>query len=139
MLKKNILVIIMLLSVMLLYTACSDKKVGTNTNSVSTTEAVVYEEFTWPTSTLGAMLPVPESNKGEVTLETSEFIMIDVGEYSQQQFDTYVDNCFKKGFSVDYHKTSYLYSAYNNDKYRVQIMFNEDTKLMDITIESPKD
>ena len=62
----------------------------------------VIQEFNWPTTGLAAGLPKPISNLGKVIYEDAEEVSILVYVESKNEFDLYVEECKKYGFTEDH-------------------------------------
>lgn len=67
----------------------------------------------WPTSELAQLLPVPKSTIGKFSTDTSDRLFVYVGNTSLEDYNTYVNECSQKGFSVDYDKNEKYYYAYD--------------------------
>lgn len=99
-------------------------------------------KLVWPDSDLAKLLPKPDFEYGEVSLETDDYISIDIYNVSLEQFSNYVDMCKKSGFTVDKFGDSTYYSAINKDKYKLIINYIEDNEEFNISLEhleEPKD
>lgn len=90
--------------------------------------------YIWPDNALTAMLPKPESKKGEITFETEDTFSIDVYKTSKKEYNNYVDNCKKKGFTENYYGTDDYYSADHADGYSLRLSYNSADKEMSIRI-----
>lgn len=95
-----------------------------------------FDEIQWPNSELVSLLPVPESNIGRISLETSSSFMVYIGKTSKEQYNNYVNECIEKGFIVDYTKSDNYYFADNEDGYHISIQY-EDSDTMYIHISEP--
>ncbi len=93
------LVMTLLLSSVLVLGGCgcsgSDKKVA----------------YSWPTTGLATLLPEPEFKYGKITKESANEFEIEFYDVEQKDFDSYVDSCKSKGFSVDFEKENDSYKA----------------------------
>ena len=125
---KKILAALLALGIISALTACS--------NSSSYTPS--YSEFEWPDSEIASLIPTPKSNIGKIYSESSEHLSIDVSNTTKEQFNGYIDECKKKGFTVDYNKSDGFYSAKNKDGYNISL-FYKDGDIMDITLNEPKE
>ena len=103
-------------------------------------EPVACEDYTWPDSALGAMIPAPESTKGEFSYEHEDSFYISVCDTPKEQYNDYVSAVRDKGFTVDYSKTDTTYYANNEAGYHVSITFDEEGKqIMDVSINAPEE
>lgn len=103
-----------------------------------------FGEFEWPSSELIDLLPVPESNFGEIRNEGSDFFYVYVGNTTREQYNAYVDACIANGFTVDYDKDEDHYFASNTDGINLYLRYYEDDKyygknILDISIDRPED
>jgi hypothetical protein len=103
-----------------------------------------FGEFEWPSSELIDLLPVPESNFGEIVNEGSDYFYVYVGNTTREQYNAYVDACIANGFTVDYDKDEDHYFASNTDGINLYLRYYEDDQLfgkniLDIGIDIPED
>ena len=63
--------------------------------------------------------------------------MFDAYGYSLDQFNTYVEECKKRGFAIEEGCFEGFYSADNEAGYNVYLYYNEDDDCMSGTIKSP--
>lgn len=68
-------------------------------------------EIQFPTNGLGALLPVPESNIGNIELDSSECMIIYMENTPLEDYNSYVSACSNNGFNIDYYKNDKHYSA----------------------------
>ena len=94
------------------------------------------EELEWPTTGIGARLPVPESTIGKVVYESSKSFQVIVGDTTPDDFDDYVDACEQLGFDVDYAKADGNYSAKDAEGYRLSVRYAGYNQV-EITIQTP--
>ena len=90
--------------------------------------------YIWPDNALTAMIPKPESKKGEVTFETKDTFSIDVYKTSKKEYNNYVNDCKKKGFTENYYGTDDHYSADHADGFSLRLSYNSTDKEMSIRI-----
>ena len=91
----------------------------------------------WPSSQLSKMLPIPDSNIGDVTLESEDGLMIDVGDITEDMYNDYVEACKENGFTVDYTSGTGFYYANNIDGYDLSLYYDEDEEIMTINLLAP--
>lgn len=146
--KNKILAMLLMVTTMVVMSGCGNKVTSEEPTPTiineekSTTvakEVVEYEEFTWPESDISALLPIPESNKGEVVWETSIGLSVDVSNTSQEDYESYIDACKSNGFDIDAFKGTVTYVACNEDGYSLNIQYKEDEQLMHILIVTPSE
>lgn len=66
----------------------------------------------WPSTGLAAMLPNPDSSKVDVMSNSDERLSVSVDDYTDAQYEKYVEACKQKGFTVDAKNTTSGYEAY---------------------------
>ena len=93
--------------------------------------------ITWPTSTAGNQLPVPKSLIGNFNYEYEDSFSVYIGNTPKADYDSYVNACANKGFTIDYSKGDNLYYADNSDGWHVSISY-EGYNVMNIVINAPK-
>ena len=89
-----ILAVIMIFSAAITMAGCGKKDKGYYSDSFSTIK--------WPDSTLGKMLPSPESTTGSIETDRSDWLDVYIGDTTQDQYDSYVSQCKEKGFTENY-------------------------------------
>lgn len=100
-------------------------------------DASSYSDIKWPDSKLASMLPTPKSTYGEITLDSSDSLSVDIAKTESADFKEYVKQCKSKGFTVDYTNMDGYYSADNKDGYSLTLSYDEDEKVMDIDLDAP--
>lgn len=94
-----------------------------------------YSEFKWPNSELGKVLPQPDVKlKGEVTVDDDDMLMITIAKISMDDFDTYVNLCVDKGFTLDAYSNDTYYSANNEMGYELSVDYDEKDKTMTLNL-----
>lgn len=81
------------------------------------------DEFEWPTTGLGSMLPKPKSNYGKIEWNSSESFIITVGNTTIEEYDEYVKECENFGYTIDYIKGEENYSAKNSEGYDLDVSY----------------
>ena len=92
----------------------------------------------WSTSELAQMLPVPDNAKGYIDADKEEKYEVILMDVSISDFNTYVDGCIEKGFTIDSQNYSTYYRANNQNGYRVTIEYAEMSHEMGITLITPE-
>ena len=110
-----ILAVIMIFSAAITMAGCGKKDKGYYSDSFSTIK--------WPDSTLGKMLPSPESTTGSIETDRSDWLDVYIGDTTQDQYDSYVSQCKEKGFTENYDSgtifdNTLYYRAENSNGYR---------------------
>ena len=108
------------------------------TEKVESISEKSYQELIWPDSELALMLPLPESNLGEVEWETSDELAILVMEISKTKYSNYVDACFKSGFNVNCQRGADYFYADNAEKCHLFLKW-KDSNIMLIQLQGADD
>ena len=94
------------------------------------------ETFSWDDIVLGAVVPEPESNLGEIIGNTNESLYIHVYKICAVDYNEYVDACKEKGFTVEADQSEISYSAYNADGYEISLFYGENDEVMNISVDA---
>lgn len=133
---KKLLIGILIVSSLLIMTACG--KSGDKSNTTFESSEPVYESITWPTSDIAKLLPVPKSTIGKIEWEASYGFVIDVAETTKADYDEYVSLCQEAGFTENYNKGDDYFMGDNSDGYQLYLRFDEGD-VMFIRMDEPKE
>ena len=106
--------------------------------TLKTPEKDTMKEIEWPTNGLGAMLPAPKSNLGDISWDNSTTFIVHIGNTTISDYNEYVKNCQDKGFTNDYSKSDKSYSAYNSEGYKVHLMYL-GANVVEISLKAPEE
>lgn len=97
------------------------------------------EKLDWPTGGLATMLPKPDSDAGNVIVNSDDSFSASVDDYTHEQFDSYVAQCQEMGFTVESATDTWEYEAYTEEGHRLTLHFYDysDGGNMDIDLEAP--
>lgn len=84
------------------------------------------EKFTWPTKGVGALIPAPKSNMGQINWNDSNSFNIYVGNMTVDDFNAYIEECSNIGFDVDFQRGEDYYYAENLDSINLDIWYEEN-------------
>lgn len=98
----------------------------------------VYEEFRWPTSECGKLLPPTKSNVGDMSWESSEGFQVEVAQTTEDDYLDYIEACKEAGFDVNYISGDDYYYAYNEEGYYLGLKYLGDN-VMYLRIDDPMD
>lgn len=94
-----------------------------------------YEEFKWSSFSLHDKLPEPKSKIGKYVFDNSDSLSVTVAETEKSDYKDYVEKCETEfGFSIDKLKTDTSFTASNNDKYTLTVIFNDSENEMSISL-----
>lgn len=105
--------------------------------SVVASQTTQVQNDWWPTDGLGAMVPAPASNNGEVKTNSASTFKAEVLDSDESAFTSYVEQCKESGFTVDEEVLGVNFEAYNKDGYRVAVNFWKDDNKFYVTVEEP--
>lgn len=101
--------------------------------SITLKAPMEFGSITWPSSTVGNMLPAPKSTTGKFSYEHDDSFFVYVGETSKADYDQYVADCSANGFNIDYDKGDTYYRADNADGYHISLKY-EGNNIMTVEI-----
>lgn len=96
-------------------------------------------QLNWPDSGLATMLPEPGTDKGEVSMDSVDYLSVDLEQRSEEDFNKYVEACKEKGFTVDYSSSSSSYYADNEDGYHLSLFYAESQDEISIQLSAPSE
>lgn len=100
-----------------------------NTNSA--------ENFEWSNMVLSEVLPSPESNYGDLSINSEDYLSIDILKTSKEQYRSYVNACRDKGFTVDVEEYGTTFTAKNEAGYELTLYYFESDEEMSIDLNAP--
>lgn len=95
------------------------------------------EELVWPSTELAKRIPEPDSKYGDVSISDEEKLYVDVEDFTEKKYQAYVEQCKKKGFTVDSSASTNSYEAADKDGYVLSLDFYEDS--MSINLDAAPD
>jgi len=125
--KKNLLLMLLAAMVIIIVVGC-----GSGSKTVSR-----HSEFEWPNGELVDLLPVPESKVGQISTNTEDKFIVEIGQTKSKQFEAYVVRCRDNGFTLNSYNTNALYKADNDSGYHLEVLLNSSYDYMTITIKTP--
>lgn len=105
--------------------------------SITLKAPMKFGSITWPSSTVGNMLPAPKSTTGKLSYEHDDSFFVYVSETSKADYDQYVADCSANGFDIDYDKGDTYYRADNADGYHISLKY-EGNNIMAVEIKASK-
>ena len=91
--------------------------------------------LTWPVSDLAELIPVPSSDCGSTSYESSDYFSIYVGNTTFEEYNNYVKACSDCGFSVNYTRGKDYYRADHKDGYHISLSYY-DGDVMEIYLKT---
>ncbi len=93
--------------------------------------------LTWSDSEMAKLLPVPKSTIGNIRQDDEKGFVAYIGETTIDEYNAYVEACEDKGFTVDANKTEKLYSAKNEDAYKLSVEYKGNNMIY-ISVDEPE-
>lgn len=96
------------------------------------------EEIDWINIKLGYLLPEPQSNLMEIHSNDDDYLWIYVHNITENNYWEYQRWCEEDmGFNIDTDSDETSFDAYNEDGYHLYLDYNDDKKILDITLDEP--
>lgn len=129
MLSKKFAVVVFTAVIAVTLSACRN-----STETTTFTTEITYGEYRMPSVGLATLLPVPDSNKGEIIENTSTTFYLDVDRLTAEQFESYLEKCADAGFIFDHSKYHDTYYVFYSELYELTVFYNERDSLMSVII-----
>ena len=97
-----------------------------------------YENINWNSIVMKKVLPKPNGNKGKIYSNSEEYLSIYIVDSSVNDFNKYLEECKKKGFTLESKIDNDSYDAFNKNGYKLSIFYSEYSKEYSITVNAPK-
>ncbi len=135
-LKKTLLTKIIISSaVLLVFLLYMSFKDTIDTYEYKITDTITT--FTWPVSDLTLELPEPPTNIGEIRVNDDKELWVEMRAVEQTQFESYIEECKNKGFTIDVEKKGSSYKAHNEKGYYLNLFYYKANKEVSLNIEAP--
>ena len=89
------------------------------------------ESFAWPTTGLGALLPDPMNPNCQLITNNEREFYVEIDKVTRDDFDYYADMCRRNGFDIDVESKESSYDAWNMDRYRLKLEYENRTITID--------
>lgn len=97
-----------------------------------------YDEITWPTSAIAQLLPAPEDlSNGVISSDREDYLSVYLGKLSKDDYQSYVEQCKEKSFTVDYSSSDNYYFANNSEGYQLSVDYDADRRMMEVSVSTP--
>ena len=100
--------------------------------AVAVTFMNMGEKIEWEEMVLCEMLPEPPADRGEIHINSSEELWINLDSVSDKQFADYVDKCKAKGYTVEAELSSSSFTAYNAEGYKLSLSHYSEELSIDL-------
>lgn len=95
------------------------------------------EPLVWSESELAKTIPEIESKSGEIKYDNDENYWLEIYSFTDSEYDDYIDECKKKGYTIENKKDSISYEAYNELGYHLQLRHYNSSNDLTIRVEAP--
>lgn len=93
--------------------------------------------YSWPTTGIATLLPEPNLKYGKIVNDDADYFTIYLYDPENADFNSYVDKCKEKGFTVDYKSSTYDYKSKDaSGNYLEVFFFDSNDSEMHISIKS---
>lgn len=120
MLLKQIAAIVLTAIMAVTLTSCENNK-----KTDETTTWIYSKEFIWPPIGLAQLLPVPESNIGEILENDSTCFYVDVDRLSKEHFESYLKKCEEEGFVFDHSEYNGTFYVFYKEEYELEVFYQD--------------
>lgn len=93
----------------------------------------------WNEHRIAETLPVPRSEQGEFISEHSKRTDVIAGDITQAQFTDYRKQCEELGFIIDAVRDGDRYTAFNEEGYKLELIYTAGSRELEIILEDPMD
>lgn len=95
--------------------------------------------YIWPDSDLASLIPQPESKYGKIGTDSDSSFLIDIYQMTKADYDSYVEACQNRGYTVDYTRQDAYYSAEDENGYSLRLDYDAEEKTMGIYLSAPSE
>lgn len=95
------------------------------------------EKINWNDVVMGEVLPEPKKKKGNISTNSDKYLSVYIKKISKEDYKDYVEECKKKGFTVDSKNDTNSYDAYNSKGYKLRIYYSDYSKEYNISLDAP--
>lgn len=97
-----------------------------------------FSEFQWPKTAVAELISMPESNIGHIVWDNGDGFKVYVAQITKSDYEAYIEDCWNKGFTIDFYRSDSAFWADNEDGYQVMLSYDDDDDVMSITMSSPR-
>ena len=98
------------------------------------------DKTSWEDIELNQYIPKPEKFDGRVTTNRNDLTIFVVVQISKNEYKDYVQQCIEMGYNIDleYENWDTVYGAFNSNGYSVRIIYNDNSKEINVTVKVPE-
>lgn len=105
---------------------------------ISVANAVgIGEKIVWSEMVMGELLPEPPNSKGDIHENSTERLWLNIIKVSESEYNTYLDECREKGFTIDEKAESSLFEAFNEAGNKLELQYSESSEELTIDLTAP--
>lgn len=94
-------------------------------------------EIAWEELFLMEVLPIPESNAGNIETNSEEEMTVHVANISANQYADYINACKEHGFTLDVTTRNDTFEAFLADGHKLNLEYEEGRRTMSVEVEAP--
>lgn len=94
-----------------------------NEYSIHLDDPVQRNTIVWNTIEIMKLLPTPTSNIGEISYEHNTSFRVYVVNVTKEEYNSYVNECMTKGFTIDYTKNDLTFWGDNSEGYHLSLEY----------------
>ena len=98
-------------------------------------EDTLEAEHNWPTQGLGSDLPAPENGTIRSSYSNKSSFSATIKGIKQADFDAYVEECQKSGYTIDAESSDRQYEAYNEADQKLTVSYWSSNKELNVRVE----
>lgn len=95
-------------------------------------------QITWPKSSIAKLVPKPESMRGRITYDRSDYFAVYIADTTKEEYQAFVEKCIDEGFNIDYEKHENAFYGDNKKGYSLTVKYTGG-HVMFISIDEPYD
>lgn len=104
-------------------------------SGINSIKDMIGSRYNWNDIVLNEYLPKPQSNKGYIWTNTSEYLKLEVENISQNDYQSYIDKCEDMGYTIDIIADDGDFEAFNKNGIGISLSYYNDT--MSVNLETP--
>lgn len=95
------------------------------------------QSYQWPKSGLASLIEKPNTNQGKIISNEDTMFSMDAYECEEADYNSYIDSCKKRGFTIDENYNNLPFKAFNKKGYELSVTYLSSLKKMTVTLEKP--
>lgn len=96
------------------------------------------EDFKWPDHSFAGMIPEFSGKTGKIETDSESQLKFWLFDVEELEFETYIEACKERGFTIDSEKGNVTFSGFNSEGYKLSLSLG-DMKQVSIVIDAPRE